>query len=57
VCSEYPSVNALDDYAIGFKQYYKPTISEIISGEHFGLVKCDITPPTNLYVPVLPENK
>ena len=57
VVSEYPSCNALDDYPIGFKQFYNPTIKEIIDGSFIGVVKCDVTPPKNLYIPLLPETK
>ena len=53
----YPSVNALNKYPVGFKESYTPTIEQIINGDFFGIVKCTVTPPTNLYVPVLPENK
>ena len=57
VTSLYPTVNALDDYAVGFKKYVKTTPEDILSGKFFGLVKCDITPPRNLYLPVLPRNE
>ena len=55
--SIYPSVIALGKYPVGFKEFYTPTIEDIINGDFFGIVKCTVTPPTNLYVPVLPENK
>ena len=51
----YPSVNALDDYAVGFKKYYKPTVDEIMNDSFIGIVKCEVIPPKNLYLPVLPE--
>ena len=57
VTSLYPTVNALDDYALGFKKYVKTIPEDILSGKFFGLVKCDITPPKNLYLPVLPRNE
>ena len=57
VTSLYPTVNALDDYAVGFKKYVKTTPADILSGKFFGLVKCDITPPTDLYLPLLPRNE
>jgi hypothetical protein len=57
VTSLYPTVNALDDYAVGFKKYVKTTPEDILSGKFFGLVKCDITPPNDLYLPVLPRNE
>ena len=56
IVSLYPSVNALDKYPVGFKQFYNPTIKEILDESFIGVVKCDVTPPTNLYIPVLPEN-
>ena len=57
VVSLYPSVNALDKYPIGFKQFYDPTIEEILDESFIGVVKCDVIPPKNLYVPVLPESQ
>ena len=61
VTSLYPTVNALDDYAVGFKKFVKTDIEQtpkdILSGKFFGLVKCDITPPKDLYLPVLPRNE
>ena len=56
VCSLYPTVNALDDYAVGFKKYVDITVADILSNKFWGLVKCDIEPPKNMYVPVLPDN-
>jgi hypothetical protein len=56
VVSLYPTVNALDDYAVGFKKYVNTTSDDIQSGKFCGLVKVDITPPKNLYVPILPDN-
>ena len=56
VCSLYPTVNALDDYAVGFKQYVDITVDDILSNDFIGLVKCDIVPPKDLHVPVLPDN-
>ena len=56
VVSPYPTVNALGDYAVGFNKYIDTTSDDILNGKFIGLVKCDITPPTNLYVPVLPDN-
>ena len=54
--SLYPTVNALDDYAVGFKKYVDVQQSDIINGKFIGLVKCDVIPPNNLYKPVLPDN-
>ena len=45
VVSLYPSVNALDKYPIGFKQFYDPTIEEILDESFIGVVKCDVIPP------------
>ena len=56
VTSLYPTVNALDDYAVGFKKYVTITPKDILSGKFFGIAKVDITPPDNLYVPVLPHS-
>ena len=53
----YPTVNALDDYAVGFNRYVNNLqVNDIISGKFFGLVKVDISPPKDLYIPVLPDN-
>jgi hypothetical protein len=41
----YPSVNALDKYPIGFKQFFNPTIAEILDESCIGVVKCDVIPP------------
>ena len=45
-----------NDYAVGFKKYVDITAEDILSDNFIGLVKCDIEPPKNLYVPVLPDN-
>ncbi len=57
VVSLYPTVNALDFYAVGFSKYVTTTVDDIRSGKFFGLAKVDIEPPKQLYVPVLPDNK
>ena len=31
-------------------------LKDLFSGKFFGVAKVDITPPTDLYVPVLPNN-
>ena len=54
VCSMYPAMNALDDYAVGLKQFYEPSVDEIMDDSFIGVVKCDVAPPTDLYLPVLP---
>ena len=61
VVSLYPTVNALDDYAIGFKKYVnydsiEAFCKDVLSGEFCGVAKVDITPPKDLYIPVLPAN-
>ena len=61
VVSLYPTVNALDDYAIGFKKYVnydsiEAFCKDVLSGEFCGVAKVDITPPKDLYIPVLPDN-
>ena len=56
ICSMYSTVNALDDYAVGFKTYVDITVDDILNDTFIGLVKCDITPPPELYVPVLPDS-
>ena len=48
VCSLYPSINALDGYAVGSKKYYKPTTDEIMDDPFIGVVKCEVIPPKNL---------
>ena len=50
------TVNALDDYAVGFKKYVDITAEDILSDNFIGLVKCDIEPAKNPYVPVLHDN-
>jgi hypothetical protein len=57
VVSLYPTVNALDKYPIGFKQFYNPTIGEILDESFIGIVKCDVIPPKKIFVPVVPESK
>ena len=56
VVSLYPTVNALDDYAVGFRKYVDITVEDIVNDKFIGLVKCDVVPPKNLYKPVLPDN-
>jgi hypothetical protein len=57
IVSLYPTVNALDEYAVGFNRYvYNLKVDDIMTGKFFGLVKCDIEPPKDLYIPVLPDN-
>jgi hypothetical protein len=50
-------VNALDEYAVGFGRIcinlHQKTFCR---GDSSGLAKVDITPPSDLYVPLLPDN-
>ena len=55
--SLYSSVNALDDYPIGFRRYTHRTVEDIRDNTFIGLVKCKVQPPKDLYVPVLPQAK
>ena len=54
--SLYPSVNARDDYAVGFARPVRIQPQDIMDGSFFGIVKVDITPPKNLCIPVLPDS-
>ena len=56
VVSLYPSVNAMDTYAVGFSKYVNITADDIKSGKFFGIAKVDVIPPKQLYIPVLPDN-
>ena len=58
VSSEYPTVNALDPYAVGFRKYKAHTTVDDIANDSFiGLVKGYVVPPNNLHKPVLPSRK
>ena len=62
VVSLYPTVNALDPCAIGFKKYVDfPDVTSgvdaLMNDKFFGLMKVDITPPKNLRIPLIPENR
>ena len=56
IVSLYPTVNALDPYAVGYGSYRKITPEDIINDNFFGVVKCDVLPPKDLLIPVLPDN-
>jgi hypothetical protein len=56
IVSLYPTVNALDCYAVGYGKYVQISVDDILNGNFIGLVKCDIEPPKDLDVPVLPDN-
>ena len=55
VVSLYPTVSALDDYAVGFRRYVDVTVTDTLNDNFIGLIKCDVIPPDNLYIPVLPD--
>ncbi|KAL4088768.1 hypothetical protein QTP88_023852 [Uroleucon formosanum] len=51
VCSLYPTVNYYDHYPVGHpEKIFKP---KVYDKNWFGLIKCKILPPRNLYHPVL----
>ena len=52
--SLYPTVNALDDYAVGFPKYMNITPDDILNDSFIGLVKCDVKPLKDLYIPCFP---
>ena len=56
VVSLYPTVNSLDDYAVGFKTYVNVQPDDILHVRFIGLVNCDVIPPNKSYKPVLPDN-
>ena len=41
---------------LGLKKYVDITVDDILSNKFIGLVKCDVEPPKDLCVPVLPDN-
>ena len=44
IVSLYPTVNALDPYAVGYGNYRKITPDDIINDNFFGIVICDVMP-------------
>ncbi|KAL4101040.1 hypothetical protein QTP88_021061 [Uroleucon formosanum] len=55
VCSLYPTVNYYDYYPVGHpEKIFEP---KVFDKKWFGLIKCKILPPRNLYHPVLPVRK
>ena len=55
VVSLYPTVNSLDEYAVGFSKYVNITLDDInnnnnIWNDFIGLLKIDIEPPKNIYI-------
>ncbi|KAL4083555.1 hypothetical protein QTP88_028871 [Uroleucon formosanum] len=52
ICSLYPTVNYYDYYPVGHpEKIFEP---KVFDKKWFGLIKCKILPPRNLYHPVLP---
>ena len=51
-----PTVNSLDDYAVGFKRYVNVQPDDILQDRFIGLVKRDGIQPKKLYKPVLLDN-
>lgn len=56
VVSLYPTVNVLNNYAVGYSDYRKVTPNDIINDKFFGIVKCVVFPSKQLLTPVLPDN-
>ena len=52
VTSLYPWVNYCMEYPVGHPEIITYDFGNI--EEYFGLIKCTVLPPTNLYIPVLP---
>ena len=44
-------------YAVGFRKHVDIEVADILDGSFFGIAKVDITPPKDLYLPVLPDNQ
>ena len=61
IVSLYPTVIALDDYAVGFGHYVNlklESVEKILKTNKFlGIIKVDIEPPKKLHIPVLPDRK
>ena len=55
VCSLHPTVNALDDYAVGYKKYDNITLEDVLNDTFIGTAKCDVQPPEDLHIPILPD--
>ena len=51
-CSLYPYTNKYCSYPVGHPQVITDNFKDI--SEYYGLIKCTIIPPSNLYHPVLP---
>ena len=41
---------------LGLKRMLILPFDDLLSNKFIGLVKCDVEPPKDLYVPVLPDN-
>lgn len=56
VVSLSPTVNALDEYAVGYRKHINATAEDISKDNVIGLVECEVVPNTQLHIPVLPDN-
>jgi hypothetical protein len=55
ITSLYPTVQYYDPYPVGHPQRISaPEMKKLENREYFGLVKCRVLPPRNLYHPLLP---
>jgi len=53
--SLYPHINATIRYPVGHPEVLlQPSMEKFKNGEYFGVAKCTMLPPTNLYHPILP---
>jgi len=61
ITSLYPTVNYYDEYPVGAPIWLKENDmtdeikQSVIDGKYFGFIECHITPPNDLYFPVLAE--
>lgn len=56
VVSLYPTVNALDEYAVGYRRDINATVEDILQDRFVGLVRFEAIPNKNLKIHVLPDN-
>jgi hypothetical protein len=54
VTSLYPWVNFTKEYPVGHPVVVYPAEGDVGIEKYFGLIKCKILPPKDLYIPVLP---
>ncbi|XP_055336280.1 uncharacterized protein LOC129586839 [Paramacrobiotus metropolitanus] len=52
VCSEYPYVNKNKRYPIGHPNIIVKDFDAVT--DYFGIIRCEVVPPADLYLPVLP---